>query len=281
MSVSQELKSPSICPHKTIIDTGSVKLMISFWLVFALICFSNVSYATERNEFNWSGFYGGVNVGYGFESGGVNTTNPPSQRDFDSSPFTIPIDPEGVIGGGQLGYNHNFSWLVVGLEADFQGSDMSDSSRMNGLLDFSGGLIPSSFATAESTMDAFGTVRGRLGVSIGSLLLYGTGGWIYGNVHNSAFTSFGPGVIVGWVDPSLQFEASKEEWTDGSVVGGGLEYNVWKNLTVKVEYLYFNMQNSILIAKITPSSFDSTVSEFENNGNIIRIGANWRFWAFD
>lgn len=57
--------------------------------------------------FTWTGFYAGVNAGYGF--GG-----------FTGRGSGIFKDPSGFIGGGQIGYNHQINQMVIGVEADLQ-----------------------------------------------------------------------------------------------------------------------------------------------------------------
>jgi outer membrane immunogenic protein len=59
---------------------------------------------------NWSGFYGGANLGAAF----------PSENITVSGGGSFSTDPSGVIGGIQFGYNYLFSpnWLV-GLEVEF------------------------------------------------------------------------------------------------------------------------------------------------------------------
>lgn len=87
-----------------------------------------------------------------------------------------------VLGGGQIGYNYQLSPLfVAGLETDFQGA----SSR---------------------NLDWFGTVRGLLGITPLSpnLLVYGTGGFTYGEVRdrwntvNNVGTGWTAGGGVAW-----------------------------------------------------------------------------------
>ena len=80
--------------------------------------------------YNWTGWYVGVNAGASM--GKVNT-------DFNTAPlfgtrgglpqftsglgFTDISAPDGFIGGGQIGYNWQYSPLiVVGFEADIQGA---------------------------------------------------------------------------------------------------------------------------------------------------------------
>ena len=64
---------------------------------------------------------------------------------------------------------------------------------------------------------------------------------------------------------------------------------VWKNLSVKVEYLFYNLDNSKFNSDLQtsvdpyldPFLPDEIENTFQNTGNIIRVGANWRFWSFD
>jgi len=104
-------------------------------------------------SFSWNGLYGGINIGYGFgdgsqEYGGLAYIFLAS---WSRSPgyFAVPgrIRPgrtsnlNGVLGGGQVGYNWQFSpWLVFGIETDIQASDVHDTVN-----------------SAASVADAFGT----------------------------------------------------------------------------------------------------------------------------
>lgn len=107
----------------------------------------------------WTGFYIGVNGGYG------GTAN------------DGPLSPSGGFGGGQIGYNwqglFGYSPWVLGIEADFQGSGISDS------IGYAGDYL-------QTSLNWFGTVRGRVGYSFGPALLYATGGFAYGEVEAKA-----------------------------------------------------------------------------------------------
>lgn len=90
------------------------------------------------------------------------------------------IDPKGVIGGGQIGYNLQFapSW-VAGFEADIQGSGMRNQQdcivpcgtgiQTIGILS----AFPVTFSarSEEHKIDWFGTVRGRFGYAAGPVLV--------------------------------------------------------------------------------------------------------------
>jgi outer membrane immunogenic protein len=143
---------------------------------------------------SWTGFYAGVNGGYGFSDSTHNG-----------------VDPEGGFGGGQIGYNWQGGLgfgpnFVYGIVTDIQGADITDSR---------GG--------SRSETDFFGTVRGKVGYSFGRTLVYGTGGFAYGDVKNRV-----PG-----------FERADTE--TGYTVGGGIEYKINPAWSVGAEYQFVNL----------------------------------------
>jgi outer membrane immunogenic protein len=173
---------------------------------------------------NWTGWYIGLNAGAGLAQNdsienrvtssfcnrifsGCNRlpVNSTSTALAAGIPTHFDIDPDGFIGGGQIGYNWQLApqW-VAGIEADFQGTTIKDSS--------SGPIKTVQIAccldanvvtgTGSQKLEWFGTVRGRLGWLLTQpLLLYATGGLAYGHVETS--TSFS---ATGGLTP----EASRE-----------------------------------------------------------------------
>lgn len=144
--------------------------------------------------FSWTGFYIGANAGYAWGSG-------KGAADYYG------LSPDGWFGGGQVGYNYQFqNNVLIGVEADLQGSDISNSA--NGV---------------NSKLDYFGTVRARLGYAYDRFLPYVTGGLAYGkNTIND----------LGYSDSNTHVG-----WT----VGGGLEYAITNNWTARAEYLYMDL----------------------------------------
>ncbi|WP_284214876.1 outer membrane protein, partial [Methylobacterium oxalidis] len=152
---------------------------------------------------------------------------------------------DGFTGGGQIGYNYQFtpgSGVVVGVEADAQYLDFGArrNNRFNvgpaGAINF----INPNFVPVNgtlSTLDFFGTVRGRLGYAFDRTLIYGTGGFAYA----SGDTSLGQFANV----------ARGDDFLTGWTVGGGIEYalptdsflNFFRSsaVTLKVEGLYVNL----------------------------------------
>ena len=109
----------------------------------------------------------------------------------------------GVLGGGQVGYNWQFSpWLVFGVETDIQASDVHDTVNSSAAVQDAFGTHLQS-ATSTKSVDWYGTVRGRIGVApfMPNLLLYGTGGFAYGGVtHGVGFSDICAGL------PSAAFQ---------------------------------------------------------------------------
>ncbi len=128
--------------------------------------------------YDWTGFYMGVNAGYGVGRDRLQNNDPITP----GSATSTYLQPAGGSGGGQIGYNWQtgsmFGPLVYGVEADIQGGELKDSYPLlnNGAFP----LAPQD--TYSQKIDWFGTVRGRVGLATGPVLSYVTGGYAYGNV---------------------------------------------------------------------------------------------------
>ncbi|MDP4023218.1 porin family protein, partial [Methylobacterium sp. NEAU 140] len=146
--------------------------------------------------FTWTGAYFGINAGYAFDASSRNTGSAFGVPAPFAAPGTIAVfrnrSQDGFSGGGQVGYNFQFtpgSGVVVGIEADAQ---YLDFGRNRNSAFIAGGLAPGYYVTDPrglSSLDFFGTVRGRLGYAFDRTLVYGTGGFAYGS--GSADRSFG------------------------------------------------------------------------------------------
>src|ERR1700704_4663591 len=143
---------------------------------------------------NWSGLYIGGNVGYGWGNNSTDFSFLPTPEALEAdNNTTLGTRSSGVIGGAQLGYNWQIGSLVTGLEADIQGSGIKGSARAIPTIRGTPIPDPTSVFSSEQKLSWFGTVRGRLGLTVTpELLLYGTGGLAYGRVDASAnwFASF-------------------------------------------------------------------------------------------
>jgi outer membrane immunogenic protein len=208
---------------------------------------------------NWTGFYVGGNIGYARSPGSADIM-------VDGVPlFTLSETMSGVIGGAQAGANWQTGNAVFGIEADIQGTSQSVSGSMN-VVDVSGAVnVPGATVTATNTdkITSFGTVRGRLGVASGRALFYATGGWAYWT-WTSNLTVAGLGT------------ASFSNFQGGGAIGGGVEYAIASNWTVKAEYLYLQsttISNTPFIAR------PDVIVNTRIRDNVFRVGVNYMFFT--
>jgi outer membrane immunogenic protein len=232
-------------------------------------------------DYSWTGFYLGVNVGYGWGDADTRFEFLPNEIAFNVLNQSHDADPDGVIGGGQIGFNWEWNkWLVLGVEADFQGSDIDGSrSVIPTLITMPGvpfqGPAADDFLRTSERVDWFGTFRGRIGFSPWCrLLVYGTGGLAYGNVHyHGEFFSALPGSV--FID-NASFSETNVGWT----AGGGLEYALTHHWSIKAEYLYYDLGDHSRSVQETfngvPDAF-GTHFRWETQGNIVRGGINYKF----
>ena len=166
--------------------------------------------------YNWTGFYAGINVGYGFGS-----------SDWSAVP-TASNKPKGMLAGGTLGYNWQAGAFVYGLEGDFDWSGVKGSAT-----------CAVSF-TCETANTWLATFRGRAGYAIDRWLPYITAGGAYGNVKATSTIA------------ALSTSTSKDKlgWT----AGAGVEYAFLGNWTAKLEYLYVDLGSSDLGTAAVPNN---------------------------
>jgi outer membrane immunogenic protein len=243
---------------------------------------------------SWTGFYAGVNVGYGWADPTATFTPDDivGSTLINSLPpgnFT-PINPptsfgvNGAAGGVQFGYNHQFDprWLA-GVEADFSGSGIKGRNTTPFLADPVFTAAPFT-ANASEEIKWFGTVRGRLGyLATPDLLFFGTGGFAYGQVNHAAsvFNNSGVSFSTFGVDcarHSLCYAGSSSRIATGWTAGGGIEYAFMRNWTVRAEYLYVNLgSDSFPINSVATFPTNLGVSYTDTHFNLVRVGANYRF----
>jgi outer membrane immunogenic protein len=164
----------------------------------------------------WSGFYAGVNAGYGWAS-------------YDTSTGSDKM--KGFIGGGQLGYNWQISSFVLGVEGDFQysGQKRSETAVIGGIT-----------ITGDEKVQWFGTARGRVGYAFDSVMIYATGGAAWSNLKASASA----------LGLTVSTDTTKMGWT----AGGGVEWMFLPRWSVKAEYLYIDSGSTDLtVAGVTVS----------------------------
>jgi outer membrane immunogenic protein len=205
-----------------------------------------VAYKAPPPVFSWTGFYLGINGGYGFgQSSWSNPLFAPTGN-FNTSGFLI---------GGTLGANYQMGSFVIGLEGD---GDWNDA---NGTTSIGGGAGCVTGCTTQS--DWLATIRGRAGYAFDRVLVYGTGGAAFGEVQGAfGALPFASGTQTGWT------------------AGAGVEWAFLPNWTAKVEYLFVDLGNFSCpptSCGFGPAGGPSANTSVSFNENIVRAGINYKF----
>lgn len=198
---------------------------------------------------NWTGFYIGGFGGYGWSD---NTRIGFPGTNFPTVNFNGDLD--GGFGGGTFGYNWQTpgSAFVWGLEVDGAGADIGRSETINRW-------------TYRDKVDAFGSVTGRVGAAIDTVLIYAKGG--YGWVNNEISATNG---IVGF---------SQSKTHSGWTVGAGLEWMFAHNWSGKVEYQYYNVDSERYLVG-HPGVNNGDGVDLSGSFNTIKVGVNYHFGSF-
>jgi outer membrane immunogenic protein len=202
---------------------------------------------------SWTGCYVGGNVGGGWSR--ISASDPT---------IVVPVDlgtinGSGVVGGGQVGCDYQFSgpW-VIGVQGMFDAASIKGSTVVPGTL----GLL-----SVDSKIPWIATATARLGYAVSpAALLYVKGGGAWSR-DNLGLNFDGFGTVATATD-------NRSGWT----VGGGVEYKFWSNVSLFVEYDYldFGTKTTTFVAVAPPFVGTAPVSIKENIQEVL-VGLNFRF----
>lgn len=207
--------------------------------------------------FTWTGFYVGGHLGYG-EGNFSGRFHPglPGQDPGEKNLFFSSVDPNGILGGIQAGYNWQAGAFVLGLEGDVSFLDWDDR-----VTNARGDWI-------EADVGLLASVRGRLGVAFDRVHIYGTGGIAFSDAKVRAY------------DIDTDTRGSAKVDNVGWVAGGGAEFMITESISLRAEGLYYSFRDSSNLRGIGDHP------EQDPNGGdygrfrdawVIRGGANFHF----
>jgi outer membrane immunogenic protein len=237
---------------------------------------------------SFTGCYIGANTGASWGNSNFSWTNITENPAIAFNPGAATVLPEaadqsldkaGFVAGGQAGCNYQPGWLVVGVEADFDYSNLRAGLSTVSLGNTNGGpstIVPGNISESFSS-DWLSTVRGRLGVASGAWFYYATAGLAVTKV------SFSDQVCFPTAATPTCNTASSSGVRDGWVAGAGIEWKVTPAWSTKVEYLYADFGNTsytsiaTTAAGTTPFPGATITHDHTFNENIIRVGVNYQF----
>jgi outer membrane immunogenic protein len=268
-------------------------------LIGATTALVSANSAFADTPHKWSGFYAGINVGYGWNDrsadftgddptgpGGGNSilnfmaTGNHVDGSYGRHPYAL--DPRGFVGGGQIGYNWQFSrsW-IGGLELDLQGSEVEgDTFTTQTLMGVDVRL------SAEQSVKWFGTARARMGyLFTPRTLVFGTAGLAYGRTEAQA--DFGSNGLISAVGSTVLsncwsnacMAGSKAGTSVGWTAGAGIEWAMTNTITFKAEYLHVDLgSETVRMVAQSPATGDAFMdAKFKHAFDIARVGLNVQF----
>lgn len=215
--------------------------------VLASVAALGGSTAATAQGFAWNGLYLGVHLG----------------ASIGDTDFRYPSGSQGsssFAGGLQAGYNWRAGTIVYGLEIDATWRGNSDTAII--------GPINGASQTLATEQNWLMTVRPRLGLLLQpQVLAYVTGGLAFGNVDHTV-TLAGPGLVAAG--------ASTSDTAAGWTLGGGIEWALDRNWSLKAEYLYVDLGSTTVVSPAT-ASFAATRTTFDDASHLWRAGLNYKF----
>jgi outer membrane immunogenic protein len=208
--------------------------------------------------FSWTGFYVGGNIGGAWANRDVTDT-------FLGVNFNNGNSNGVFIGGGQLGYNWQVGYAVLGIEADFDGAANNNNTLTVNTLTFGPVQVTSNNRWIT-------TLAARFGVTNGPWLFYGKagGGWVGSNDFTVTNLTTGSSITV-----------SNNRSNSGWLVGAGIEWAFLPNWSAKVEYNYLGLDDRTFIVPAgSPFLPGDTFTASNRNVQMVKVGINYRFnWS--
>ena len=200
--------------------------------------------APVATSYDWSGPYVGIIADYGW----ANSQH--CDGICDGAAFGPAVSSKGFGAGLELGYNFQMDNLVFGVEGDYSLANINGSSPSTPTYGCSTGC--------ETDINGYGSFRARLGFAADNVMPYITGGVGVINVNASLG---GIGASTTMVEP---------------VIGGGLEFGISENVSIKAEYLHFFNTSQVFdfspLDCVTPGCSVRDVSL-----DTVRVGLNLSF----
>lgn len=154
--------------------------------------------------FDWTGYYAGLQAGYGWGQSDITGT---------PDPFTASPDLDGGFIGGHVAGLWQFNQAVIGAEAEL------NYAAINGNVE----LAPGNSVGTE--IKWFGSVNAKAGYAVDRLLVYGIGGIAFAGIETSQ---------------NVGTAFAKTQTNVGWTVGAGVDYALTDKFVVGAQYRYYD-----------------------------------------
>jgi outer membrane immunogenic protein len=204
---------------------------------------------------SWSGFYFGVQSGYGWADIDSNITVSPLAGNDGVGRDSVTHGSPFV--GVHAGVQHQFGSVVLGVEGNWI-SALRD--------DFEHRTCPNVTITCGKRFDDILSVGPRIGWAAGHWMPYITGGYANTAISHESFVTVGhTGLFLG------------RERFDGWYIGGGFEWVVTPGWTVGLEYRHYDFESKTFLTNTTLGALTGDVRTVDPSLDTITVRVSWRW----
>jgi outer membrane immunogenic protein len=213
--------------------------------------------------YNWNGVYVGVHAGYGWAD--IHTTV------IDPAGAAFPVgtvfkaDPDGWLGGVQIGFNWQSGNWVFGIEGEYAWADIDANTTTYSTVP--GPALAGVRVTIHNEIESIALLTGRIGYAWNNSLWYVKGGWAWADASSNSSTTNNAGADLGTTTGS----SSRNGWT----IGAGWEYGFAPNWSWKVEYNYIDLGTDTVT--VTTGAGVSLRRDSDVDLHLVKFGVNYRF----
>ncbi len=209
----------------------------------------------EPTSYDWTGFYVGGHVGYGWIDLEGKYTGDPGEDFIADGGGEFDLDDNGFLFGAQIGFNWQIDNIVLGIEGDISRVNWKDK------------LINDEDELVSFDTDYLASLRARAGYAFDNVLLYATAGAAWTNTDYT---------VNDHIDSESGSEKGSVKLTDvGLVVGGGGAYALDENWSIRAEALYYIFDDKEDANDLT---HNNEVSDFVKLDDIfvVRVGIDFK-----
>jgi outer membrane immunogenic protein len=225
------------------------------------------AFAASPVPYTWTGIHFGLDAGYAWGNNSTTCDFVPGLNTACQGLAVPNLKSKGGAFGSEVGADWQYQNWVVGAAADFSLLNLHGNSYFSSVDAGKSDQIASRY-------DWLGTARGRVGYAVGQSLFYGTGGFAFAHVSDSYLNDLATGNSGAFSSSGV-----RTGWT----VGGGWEYALNPNWSVKLEYLHVDLRNSNLdisgaVTNLSAGAAPgSAIMHFNNSFDLGRVGVNYKW----
>jgi opacity protein-like surface antigen len=220
-----------------------------------------VSAASAPVAMNWTGFYVGGHLGGGWSDDRWSDpfpSTPGLKGSTNVAGFGDVTRATGPLGGGQIGANWQTGSWALGVQADASAAKIIGQ---NSCFTSLGGVL------CGRTINAIGTLTGRVGYAWDRSLAYVKGGGAWTDTTYSVF---------GNTDALALGSGSTTLTTGGWTIGAGAEYAITNHWTTSAEYDHIGLP-STAVSFPTVAVINANSIAVKQSADLFKLGVNYKF----